>query len=219
MAPPRSPRTNVKTVTPPPKRRAVWTHPAVIVTVVLLVLGGLFLVFRSGNSVLASKDYQVGNPGVGAESAPFRLASTTGQPVSLSDYRGKTALLYFHEGLGCQPCWDQIRDLQDGSALRAVGIDDLITITLGPGRPHRPEDERRQALRGRAGRCQSGDLPAVRGQPVRDDGRLPQRAHLHPGRPGRAHPVARRLLRRPELHHVRGTGPPARGSPSSAGTR
>lgn len=131
MAPPRPPRAG-GAVAQPSARRAVWSNPAVVVAVVLLVLGGLFLAFRSGSSASAAKDYQVGTPGVGAESVPFTLVSTTGQSVRLDDYRGKTALLYFHEGLGCQPCWDQIRDLQDGSALRAAGIDDLITITSGP---------------------------------------------------------------------------------------
>ena len=51
----------------------------------------------------------------------------------MSDYRGKTVLLYFHEGIGCQPCWDQIRDLDAAqSQLTAAGIDQLLTITSGP---------------------------------------------------------------------------------------
>ena len=42
-------------------------------------------------------------------------------------------LLYFHEGLGCQPCWDQIRDLEQNSAqLSAAGIDRLVSITSAP---------------------------------------------------------------------------------------
>lgn len=42
-------------------------------------------------------------------------------------------LLYFHEGLGCQPCWDQIRDLQaNADGLKAAGVDQLVTITSGP---------------------------------------------------------------------------------------
>jgi peroxiredoxin len=42
-------------------------------------------------------------------------------------------LLYFHEGLGCQPCWDQIRDLETAhDQLSAAGLDDLLTITTAP---------------------------------------------------------------------------------------
>jgi Peroxiredoxin len=53
--------------------------------------------------------------------------------VNLSAYRGETVMLYFHEGLGCQPCWDQIRDLQnDPGLLASVGVDQLLTITTGP---------------------------------------------------------------------------------------
>jgi len=70
---------------------------------------------------------------VGAAAPGFTLPSTTGHPVALSSFHGKTVLLYFHEGLGCQPCWDQIRDLDAAWAkLRAAGIDQLLTITSGP---------------------------------------------------------------------------------------
>jgi len=42
-------------------------------------------------------------------------------------------LLYFHEGLGCQPCWDQISALEKANAdLKTAGIDDLVAITTGP---------------------------------------------------------------------------------------
>jgi len=52
---------------------------------------------------------------------------------SLSDYRGKNVLLFFQEGIGCQPCWDQIRDLEkDTTKLRAAGVDDVVSITTSP---------------------------------------------------------------------------------------
>ncbi|WP_449406876.1 peroxiredoxin family protein [Microbacterium maritypicum] len=78
-------------------------------------------------------DYAVGSPGPGEEAPAFSLPSTTGLTVNLDDYRGQTVLLYFHEGLGCQPCWDQIRDLEESQPqLKAAGIDQLLTITSGP---------------------------------------------------------------------------------------
>lgn len=81
----------------------------------------------------ASTSYAVGTPGPGAEAPSFTLSSTTGGRASLSDYRGKRVLLFFHEGLGCQPCWDQIRDLEAASPqLKAAGVDQLLTITSGP---------------------------------------------------------------------------------------
>jgi peroxiredoxin Q/BCP len=43
----------------------------------------------------------------------FTLPSTTGGTITLSDYRGKkNILIYFHEGLSCQPCWEQIPGLE-----------------------------------------------------------------------------------------------------------
>ena len=122
----------IAAATPPNRRR--WLV-ATVVAVVILALGGLYLAYRGSSSSSAGNatNYQVGTPGVGAAAPGFTLPSTTGHPVALSSFHGKTVLLYFHEGLGCQPCWDQIRDLDAaGAKLRAAGIDQLLTITSGP---------------------------------------------------------------------------------------
>ena len=43
----------------------------------------------------------------------FTLPSTTGGKIALSDFRGKkNVLIYFNEGLSCQPCWEQIPELE-----------------------------------------------------------------------------------------------------------
>jgi len=121
-----------KIATAKPPNRRPWLVAAAIA---IVVLGGLYLAYRGSSSSSAGKasDYQVGTPGVGAAAPGFTLTSTTGTPVSLSSYRGKKVLLYFHEGLGCQPCWDQIRDLSAAeSKLHLAGIDQLLTITSGP---------------------------------------------------------------------------------------
>ena len=125
-------RTKIAAVKPPNRRP--W-QVGVIAAVVVLVMGGLYLTFRgsTGGGASSSGDYQVGTPGVGAAAPGFTLGSTTGGKVSLAALRGKTVLLYFHEGLGCQPCWDQIRDLDAATAaLKAAGVDQLLTITSGP---------------------------------------------------------------------------------------
>lgn len=126
--------------------------PWALATVAVLVLVALFAVYRSeehsaagGGPAGGGDRYAVGSPGVGAMAPDFALpaalpaalplGAAAGAPatVRLSDFRGRTVLLYFHEGLGCQPCWTQIRDLQrDPVALRAAGIDQLLTITSGP---------------------------------------------------------------------------------------
>jgi peroxiredoxin len=131
----RGPAPRKPTPARPGRRR--WVSTAIVVAI-LLALGGLYLTFRSNTTSTSGassggKTYQVGTPGIGAPAILFTLPSASGKPVSLSDYHGKTVLLYFHEGLGCQPCWDQIRDLQKNTAaLRAAGVDNVVSITSGP---------------------------------------------------------------------------------------
>ncbi|WP_218589556.1 redoxin domain-containing protein [Pseudonocardia oceani] len=113
--------------------------PLVVAGSVVLAVVALFAVYTSSTTgdAVASARYDVGDPGIGATAPDFVLPAAAGggpaPTVRLSDYRGETVLLYFHEGLGCQPCWDQIRDLEsDPGLLASVGIDQLLTITSGP---------------------------------------------------------------------------------------
>ncbi|HEY0259674.1 MAG TPA: peroxiredoxin family protein [Lacisediminihabitans sp.] len=122
----------------PLKRRSYL--PAIITVGVLAIMFGAFWLLlppqhtsAAVHTADAHPTYVVGDPGPGTPAPPFSLESTDGKTVQLSDYRGKSVLLFFHEGIGCQPCWDQIRDLDKATAkLRAAGIDDLLTITSGP---------------------------------------------------------------------------------------
>ncbi len=115
-----------------------WRPRAITGGLALLAVGGLFLAFRSGQQDPATgasskTSYQVGQPAAGQAAPAFSLAASTGKTISLSDYRGKNVLVFFQEGIGCQPCWDQIRDLEkDTSKLRAAGIDDVVSITTSP---------------------------------------------------------------------------------------
>ena len=119
---------------PRPSRRA----QLVTVAIALLAVGALFLAFRSGQAPAstagpAGTNPPAGQPGIGQSAPPFTLAAGVGTPVSLSDYRGRNVLLFFQEGIGCQPCWDQVRDLEaDSAALRQAGIDDVVSITTSP---------------------------------------------------------------------------------------
>jgi len=119
---------------PAPARRR-WL-PFVAVAAVVLVVAVLYAVFRSSSpqagGSAGSDRFQVGSPGAGQVAPAFSLPAAEGGVRSLADYRGKTVLLYFHEGLGCQPCWDQVRDLgTDAPALHADGVDEVVPITTG----------------------------------------------------------------------------------------
>ena len=127
-------------VRPPNRSKRTGLLRAAIVAGVVAVLAAVFFAILgsqpttpAGSGDTSDAGYTVGSPAPGAEAPAFSLPSTSGETVNLSDYRGKTVLLYFHEGIGCQPCWDQIKDLDASQAqLQAAGIDQLLTITSGP---------------------------------------------------------------------------------------
>lgn len=77
--------------------------------------------------------YDVGQPGVGDPAPDFEVVSATGPTFRLSENRGKQVLLYFHEGLGCAPCWQQIGDIQtDFAKFTALGVDEIASVSLDP---------------------------------------------------------------------------------------
>lgn len=103
-----------------------------------IILVAIFAISNAGGGSSSSKaggaagkyPYQVGTPGPGQAAPALSLASTDGGTFDLSGQRGKTVLLYFQEGLGCQPCWDQIKDLERQQAkIKALGIDTTVSIT------------------------------------------------------------------------------------------
>ncbi len=77
--------------------------------------------------------FQVGNPGPGQGAPSFTLPSTGGGTLGLDDLAGDRTLLYFQEGLMCQPCWDQLVDIEAQlDEFRALGIDRVVTVTTDP---------------------------------------------------------------------------------------
>jgi len=118
------------------QRRRKITVRAGIVAGVAAVIAVLFVIFQSSPSSsggAGAYPYQVGSPGPGQAAPGFSLPASTGGTISLSQYRGQTVLLFFQEGLTCQPCWDQITDLQNHAAqLKAAGIGQVVSITTDP---------------------------------------------------------------------------------------
>lgn len=111
-----------------------------IVTAVIAVfaVAGLYVIHQNSHdkhtaSAGGGFKHVEGQPGKGSTAPAFTLTSATGQQVSLSDFRGKNVLLYFQEGLMCEPCWTQIKDLeQNKTALQTAGIDAVVSITTDP---------------------------------------------------------------------------------------
>lgn len=110
-----------------------------IAVVAVFAIAVLYLVYRGGHVGPSTRGsasgyrHVVGQPGTGDVAPGFTLTAANGKPMSLADYRGRSVLLYFQEGLSCQPCWDQIRDLEKNSdALHRAGVDAAVSITTDP---------------------------------------------------------------------------------------
>lgn len=134
------------------KARTMWT---VLGAIAVLGIGGYFAVSerspsagapqttptaQSSPPVAAVKTntpshipYKVGRPGPGEMAPPIKLTTTRGAPFDLESLRGQTVLLYFQEGLMCDACWDQLRDIETNfTRFRAMGITSIVTITTDP---------------------------------------------------------------------------------------
>lgn len=131
----RNHRVRQGTVKPPAAaRQRRW--PMITAVLAVLAVGALFLIYQNAqdkhNTATDGSGYRhvAGDPGIGEPAPDFTLTSHTGDTVSLNDFRGRSVLLYFQEGLMCQPCWDQITDLeQNEAALKAAGIDAVVSIS------------------------------------------------------------------------------------------
>ena len=138
--------TNKNALSPPrskpvPGRRppadAKPRRPFLLATgILVLAVVALFAIYVASNGSKKAHPtggtfhFAVGQPGPGQPAPAIVLPSTDGANFDLASFKGKTVLLYFQEGVGCQPCWDQMRDIQTHRAeFSAAGIDEFVTIT------------------------------------------------------------------------------------------
>jgi peroxiredoxin len=139
-----SPRSRAQATRAVAKARGGWrgarrgTFLGVVLVAVFAVVV-LYLVYQGSQdnpaTIASGSGYKhvEGQPGTDTTAPEFTLTSNTGEQVSLADFHGKSLLLYFQEGLSCQPCWDQIKDLeQNQAALQAAGVDAVVSITTDP---------------------------------------------------------------------------------------
>lgn len=116
------------------RRRAL--RDGLIGLAVVAALAAVFAANSPGGRATADNPsgyaFEVGDPATGP--APgFELAAAAGGTVALDDYAGQDVLLYFQEGLMCQPCWDQLTDIEARwSEFEALGIDGIVSITGDP---------------------------------------------------------------------------------------
>lgn len=116
-------------------RPGLRTTVAIIVSVAVVALAGIYFLntATSSTSLAGQYPFQVGQPGPGMQAPAIRLPSTDGSTFDLASFHGKTVLLFFQEGIGCEPCWSQLKDMQSqGSDFQALGIDQIVSITGDP---------------------------------------------------------------------------------------
>lgn len=102
-----------------------------IVGAAVVVLAAIY--WNSTRSEAGRFRFEVGDPGPGEMAPPILLGSQATGTFDLAAQRGKTVLLYFQEGLMCQPCWDQIEDIEGNlDEFRALGINQIVSITTDP---------------------------------------------------------------------------------------
>ncbi len=97
----------------------LWSAAAV-------VLAGLITA-----AMLATRSSTLSSSTVRAAPA-FTLMSTSGKPVSLASYRGHNVVLYFSEGVGCGPCFTQMREFEThATELAKAGIT-VVPVVMNP---------------------------------------------------------------------------------------
>jgi peroxiredoxin len=117
------------------RRRALLIRAGLVVLVAAAALYGVTRL--TGSSQSGSSDgisYAVGKPGPGQAAPPVTLAATTGSTFNLASALKKgPVLLYFQEGLSCQPCWDQLTAIKaDQAMFQALGVNQIVSITTDP---------------------------------------------------------------------------------------
>lgn len=125
-----------------PRRFARIAGCLLLVTGTIIILRAIFSSESENRRPDLAGQYRfdVGTPGPGDPALPLRLPSTNGGEFNLDGLLGSTVLLYFQEGVMCQPCWDQLKEIEmKWSQFEALGIDSIVSVTSDP-----LEDSRRK---------------------------------------------------------------------------
>lgn len=116
-------------------RRLPWRSLSVAAVVVVLV-GASFVTPRVFEDGLDGEHHAVVGPGdgpdLGTRISYAERDVVSGREISSETARGRKTLLFFSEGVMCQACFEQIKDIEDvGIELEKRGID-LVSITPDP---------------------------------------------------------------------------------------
>lgn len=119
------------------KRRKLTGSDVLIIGFFILLVVGIAYVVSLPASSPGQSAATLARGKVGDVAQDFRLPTAAGGFVSLSTYKGSNVLLFFSEGVGCDPCWRQIVELQKSLQSSGMGVS-LIAITVDPVDQLRP---------------------------------------------------------------------------------
>ena len=114
-----------------PRCLGLGAKTAIVVVMAVILLGSIFyLNSTSSGSRAGAFPYVVALPGVGAVAPPIHLEATDGSTFDLAALRGQSVLLFFQEGIGCEPCWTQMKDIQANiGQFQTLGVSRMVMIT------------------------------------------------------------------------------------------
>lgn len=113
------------------RRRNTWSKLGTyaVLGLTFAALAGLLIVISRGQDDRQSTAQAMSGP------APdFTLSTVSGEEVNLASYRSeKNVLLFFNEGYGCAPCWQQSVEIQDRlDELEAADTEYLVVMVDSP---------------------------------------------------------------------------------------
>lgn len=112
------------------KKASPWIGIAVLAIISVIVTGSIYFSLPFSRPDVETPT-TITRARVGDVAPDFRLPTADGSFVSLSEYRGYPVLLFFNEGVGCDPCWRQIVELQESPELSGLQVR-LVAITVDP---------------------------------------------------------------------------------------
>ena len=114
--------------------------------VVFGIIGAVFVAIAGSLIVVSRQREMSGGARAEAMSGPapdFTLPSVAGGDFSLASYRGqKNVLLFFNEGYGCAPCWQQSSEMQSRLSEINAADTEFLSIVVDPARLARDEVNR-----------------------------------------------------------------------------
>lgn len=115
-------------------RRKRLTQGALVtyagITIVFVAVAALLVALSRGN---ANGNDHGGAQAMSGAAPDFTLKAVGGKDIGLASYRGeKNVLLFFNEGYGCGPCWQQSQEIQKRMSDLSAADTEYLVIMVDP---------------------------------------------------------------------------------------